>query len=51
LYISNPDLPARFANDWPVAESAPHETWWYPTGAQGYTDWPVHKGDDKKESA
>jgi N-ethylmaleimide reductase len=51
LYISNPDLPARFANDWPVAESAAYETWWYPTGAKGYTDWPVYEGDDKKDTA
>jgi N-ethylmaleimide reductase len=41
LYISNPDLPERFANDWPVAEPAPYETWWQATGAKGYTDWPT----------
>lgn len=39
LYISNPDLPERFANDWPLNESAPYETWWGATGAKGYTDW------------
>lgn len=43
LYISNPDLVERFANDWPVADPAPYETWWYPTGAKGYTDWPTYK--------
>lgn len=43
LYISNPDLPERFANNWPLTEPAPYETWWQPTGEKGYTDWPVHK--------
>jgi N-ethylmaleimide reductase len=51
LYISNPDLPERFANDWPVAEPAPYETWWKPTGAEGYTDWAVYepKVDEEQE--
>ena len=39
LYISNPDLPMRFEKDLPIAESAPYDTWWYPTGEKGYTDW------------
>lgn len=52
LYISNPDLPERFANNWPVAESAPYESWWGPTGSKGYTDFPTHEQEEeaKKES-
>ena len=41
LYISNPDLPTRFEKDLPLAESAPYETWYYPTGEKGYSDWPT----------
>eukprot|EP00600_Ochromonadales_sp_CCMP1393_P004432 CAMPEP_0174962598 /NCGR_PEP_ID=MMETSP0004_2-20121128/4868_1 /TAXON_ID=420556 /ORGANISM="Ochromonas sp., Strain CCMP1393" /LENGTH=377 /DNA_ID=CAMNT_0016211139 /DNA_START=27 /DNA_END=1160 /DNA_ORIENTATION=- len=46
-YIANPDLPARFANDWPLAEGN-METWWmypgFPEGDPnvGYTDYPEH---------
>ena len=53
LYISNPDLPERFGNDWPVEAEAPYETWWYSTGEKGYTDWPTYneeKEDEKKVS-
>jgi N-ethylmaleimide reductase len=42
LYISNPDLPERFANNWPVVEPAPYDSWWGATGAKGYTDWPTY---------
>jgi 2,4-dienoyl-CoA reductase-like NADH-dependent reductase (Old Yellow Enzyme family) len=42
-YMSNPDLAARFANDWPLNEDAPYETWWQHTGAKGYNDWPYYK--------
>ena len=42
LYISNPDLPERFANDWPLAEPAPYETWYARTAEKGYTDFPVY---------
>lgn len=49
LYISNPDLPERFANNWPVAEEAPYPTWWQATGAKGYTDWPSYE-EPAKES-
>ena len=41
LYISNPDLPIRFEKNLPVEPEAPYETWWYPTGEKGYTDWPT----------
>lgn len=43
LYISNPDLVERFANDWPVEEEAAYETWWSPTGSKGYTDFPTYE--------
>jgi 2,4-dienoyl-CoA reductase-like NADH-dependent reductase (Old Yellow Enzyme family) len=41
-FISNPDLVERFRNDWPLAESALMADWYSPTGAKGYTDFPVH---------
>jgi N-ethylmaleimide reductase len=42
LLITNPDLPERISNDWPLADSPPFEAWWTPTGAKGYTDWPTY---------
>ena len=41
-FISNPDLVERFSNGWPLAEPAPMSDWSSPTGAKGYTDFPVH---------
>jgi N-ethylmaleimide reductase len=41
-FIANPDLVERFANDWPLAE-APMATWYSPTGATGYTDFPAYR--------
>jgi len=41
-YISNPDLVERFAHGWPLAEPAPMPTWYSPTGAAGYTDFPAY---------
>jgi N-ethylmaleimide reductase len=49
LYLSNPDLPARFANDWPLAEPAPYETWWSATGAKGCTDWPTYQPNETEK--
>jgi len=46
LYISNPDLPERFANNWPVEEPAPYPTWWSHTAEKGYTDWPTYTAVD-----
>ncbi|CAB9505982.1 oxophytodienoate reductase-like protein [Seminavis robusta] len=43
LFMSNPDLPERFANDWPTAPPAEYPTWWGPTGAKGYTDFPTYE--------
>jgi N-ethylmaleimide reductase len=48
LYISNPDLPERFANNWPVEPQAAYETWWGHTGAKGYTDFPTYKPTEEK---
>ena len=50
LYISNPDLPERFANDWPLAETAGYEHWWGHTGEKGYTDWPTYEEASKKSN-
>jgi len=41
-FISNPDLVERFRNGWPLAEPADMATWYSPTGAAGYTDFPAH---------
>ena len=49
LYMSNPDLSERFANNWPVEPECAYENWWYPTGAKGYTDYPFYKEEEKKE--
>ena len=42
-FISNPDLVERFKNGWPLAEEAPMSDWYLPTGAKGYTDFPVYE--------
>lgn len=41
-FITNPDLPARFANGWPLAEPADPKVWSGP-GAEGYTDFPAYQ--------
>lgn len=40
-YISNPDLVYRFANDVPLNPEADTQHWYSPTGAAGYTDFPM----------
>jgi len=40
-FISNPDLVGRFANNWPLNPEADMSTWYSPTGANGYIDFPV----------
>lgn len=40
-FISNPDLVKRFANSWPLNPEADMSTWYSPTGAKGYIDFPV----------
>jgi N-ethylmaleimide reductase len=37
-YITNPDLPERFRNDWPL-NPAEDMSLWYTPGAAGYTDY------------
>merc|ERR1739841_38063 len=49
IYMSNPNLVERFANDWPIEEGAPYETWWGETAEKGYTDWPVYKPTKSEE--
>lgn len=43
--ISNPDLVTRFKNRWPLAAEADVSTWYSPTGAKGYTDFPTYQAD------
>ncbi|WP_300436790.1 alkene reductase [Christiangramia sp.] len=40
-FISNPDLPERFKNKWPLAEY--DEDTFYTTGKKGYIDYPPYK--------
>ena len=37
-YITNPDLPERFKNNWPL-EPTEDMSFWYTPGAKGYTDY------------
>ena len=41
LFISNPDLPARFEHNWPLNQ--PDQTMLYGGGATGYTDYPTYQ--------
>ncbi|WP_297838804.1 alkene reductase [Pseudomonas sp.] len=41
-YISNPDLVARLQNNWPLTE--PKRETFYGGGAEGYVDYPPHRG-------
>ena len=41
-YISNPDLVARFANNWELNPEADMSVW-YSFGAEGYTDFPTYQ--------
>lgn len=49
LYMSNPDLPERIANKWPLEPEAAYENWWAPIGAKGYSDYPCYKEDEKTD--
>lgn len=42
-FISNPDLVERFRHGWPLAAEASMESWYSPTGAKGYTDFPQYQ--------
>lgn len=37
-FITNPDLPERFRNDWPL-NPCEDMSFWYTSGAEGYTDY------------
>lgn len=41
-FITNPDLPERFKNNWPL-NPAEDMSLWYTPGAQGYTDYEPYK--------
>ncbi len=41
-YITNPDLPERFLNDWPLAPSKDMSLWYTP-GPKGYTDYEPYR--------
>lgn len=41
-FINNPDLVARFTNDWLLSKELDKDTFYTP-GEKGYTDYPVHK--------
>ena len=41
LFISNPDLPERFRNNWPLAEY--DKDTFYTTGKEGYLDYPAYE--------
>jgi N-ethylmaleimide reductase len=41
-YISNPDLAARFANNWELNPDAEMNVWYSP-GAEGYTNFPAYQ--------
>jgi 2,4-dienoyl-CoA reductase-like NADH-dependent reductase (Old Yellow Enzyme family) len=43
LYISNPDLPERFKNGWPLATADPKT--FYGGSAKGYTDYPAYQDE------
>ena len=52
-YISNPDLPERFANNWPLNPDPAYEIWWH-GGSKGYIDFPTYKEtkeEEKKEES
>lgn len=41
-FITNPDLPQRFLNDWPLTPFD-NASDWYGSGAKGYTDYPSYQ--------
>lgn len=49
-YISNPDLVARFANNWPLSPPADMKDW-YSYTEEGYTDFPFYKETVKEKVA
>lgn len=47
LFISNPDLPLRLKNNWPL--TPPDMTTFYTGGAHGYTDYPTYAQEQQKK--
>ncbi|POM61613.1 12-oxophytodienoate reductase [Phytophthora palmivora] len=44
-FLVNPDLPARFRNDWPLAEPLAYEFYWdAKKGLEGYNSFPAYEG-------
>jgi 2,4-dienoyl-CoA reductase-like NADH-dependent reductase (Old Yellow Enzyme family) len=43
LFISNPDLPERLKNNWPLTD--PDKRTFYGGDAKGYTDYPAYQGE------
>lgn len=41
-FITNPDLPVRIKNDWPLSDFSENDHW-YSNGAKGYTDYPIYQ--------
>ena len=41
-FITNPDLPERYKNNWPL-NPAEDMSLWYTSGPEGYTDYASHK--------
>lgn len=46
LFISNPDLPERFKNGWPLSPA--DQSTFYGGGAKGYTDYPTYSDEQLK---
>ncbi|KAG3085562.1 hypothetical protein PI125_g19179 [Phytophthora idaei] len=45
--LVNPDLPARFQNDWPLAEPLAYEFYWdAKKGLEGYNSFPTYVADE-----
>lgn len=49
LFISNPDLPERFRNGWPLAQADPATL--YGGGAKGYADYPAYQDAEARDDA
>jgi N-ethylmaleimide reductase len=49
IFISNPDLPARLKNGYPLTPY--NRATFYGGGEAGYTDYPVHDGLRQAETA
>lgn len=45
LFVSNPDLPERFKNNWPLAKWDTDT--FYTQGSKGYTDYPAYQKKEK----